>query len=222
MSDRGDTIIINMEKITGKRIVILLFDRLTALDAVGPYEVLSRLPGYSIILAGKERRGYKDPYGLEITATHSLDEIRSADILLVPGGYGIDSLITDDEILQWIRAMDQSTLFTVSVCSGSIVLAAAGLLDGRRCTTHWRRIGKLKEFNVTVEEKRYVHDGKYITSAGVSAGIDMALYLASLVAGETTAMTIQLSIEYDPQPPFDCGNPSKAPIEIINRIIQKK
>jgi transcriptional regulator GlxA family with amidase domain len=131
-------------------------------------------------------------------------------------------LITDYQILQWIRAIDKSTQFTVSVCSGSIVLAAAGLLDGRKCTTHWRRIDKLKEFNVTVENKRYVHDGKYITSAGVSAGIDMALYLVSLIAGETAAMTIQLSVEYDPQPPFDCGSPAKAPIEIINRIIQKK
>jgi transcriptional regulator GlxA family with amidase domain len=200
------------------KIVILLFDNYTALDIVGPYEVLNKLPNSEIYLVGTEKKAYKDPYGLKIFATSSIDEISEADILLIPGGPGIDNLLKNREVLDWIRKIDASTKWTVSVCSGSLLLAQTGLLDGKNCTTHWRRKDQLRKFNVTVKDERYIQDGKYITSAGVSAGIDMALYLASKIAGDQVAMMFQLAIEYDPKPPFDCGSPDKVPKEILDRF----
>jgi transcriptional regulator GlxA family with amidase domain len=204
-----------------KKIIIFLFDRFTSLDVIGPYEVFSRLPGHKIIFAGKEEKGYKDPYGLELQTNRSIHEVKEADILLVPGGYGIDPLLTDSEVLQWIKEMDKSTRWTTSVCSGSILLAGAGLLDGRKCTTHWRRKEQLSSYNVIIENQRFVQDGKYITSAGVSAGIDMALFLVGRISGEQSAKMIQLSIEYDPKPPFDCGCPEKAPMEILEKLTKR-
>lgn len=200
------------------KIAILLFDNFTALDIVGPYEVLNKLPDSKILFVGYEKKEYSDPYGLRISADSSIGEISDADILLVPGGPGIDSLLNNKDILDWIRKIDRTTKWTVSVCSGSLVLAQAGLLDGKNCTTHWRRKEQLRSFNVMVIDERYIQDGKYITSAGVSAGIDMALYLVSKIAGDLTAMTFQLAIEYDPKPPFDCGSPDKVPAEILGRF----
>jgi len=189
--------------------VIFLFDNYTALDIVGPYEVISRLPESKITLVGIEKREFIDTYGLKISADNSIQEISEADILLIPGGFGIDNMLKKPEVLDWIRKIDRTTKWTVSVCSGSLLLAQTGLLDGKNCTTHWRRKEQLGSFNVTVMNERYVQDGKFITSAGVSAGIDMALYLVSKIAGDQTAMMIQLAIEYDPKPPFDCGSPDK-------------
>ena len=199
-------------------IVFLLFDRFTTLDITGPYEVLSRIPEYRIFFAGKEKRTYRDPYGLELKAEYALDEISRADIVLVPGGFGIDSLMNDQDVIHWLREIDQTTQWTASVCSGSLLLAQAGLLENRRCTTHWRRKDQLSRFNVIVENKRYVDDGKYITSAGVSAGIDMALYLVAKLKGELAGKIIQLSMEYDPDPPFNCGSPEKAPMEVLEKL----
>jgi transcriptional regulator GlxA family with amidase domain len=200
------------------KIVILLFDNYTALDLVGPYEVLNKLPDSKIYLAGIERKEYKDTYGLRILADNSIDEISEADILLIPGGSGIDNLLKNKEVLDWIRKIDSITKWTVSVCSGSLLLAQAGLLDGKNCTTHWRRKEQLRRFNVTVKNERYIQDGKIITSAGVSAGIDMALYLVSKIAGDKIAMMIQLAIEYDPKPPFNCGSPDKVPKEMLDKF----
>ena len=200
------------------KIVVLLFDNFTALDIVGPYEVLNKLPDSRIIFAGYEKKEYSDPYGLRISAGNSIDEISDADILLVPGGPGIDSLLNNKDVLDWIRKIDQTTKWTVSVCSGSLLLAQTGLLDGKNCTTHWRRKEQLLKFNVTVKNVRYVQDGKFITSAGVSAGIDMALYLVSKIAGDQTAMMLQLAIEYDPKPPFDCGSPDKVPKAMLDKF----
>jgi transcriptional regulator GlxA family with amidase domain len=208
----------NMNDPTEKSIVILLFEHFTALDIIGPYEALSKLKGYRIQFAGRQKTVYRDPKGLELRTHFGLNEISSAEILLVPGGYGIDSILKDTELLQWLRMIDGTTEWTTSVCSGSILLAEAGLLDGRKCTTHWRRIHQLEKYNVSVIKERYVEDGKYITSAGVSAGIDMALYLISRVAGNEAAQMIQLSMEYDPQPPFDCGSPEKAPAKILEKF----
>jgi transcriptional regulator GlxA family with amidase domain len=200
------------------KIVILLFDNYTALDIVGPYEVLNKLPNSKIYLVGLEKREYKDTYGLKISADNSIDEISEADILLIPGGFGIDNLLKSEEVLDWIRRIDNTTKWTVSVCSGSLLLAQTGLLDGKNCTTHWRRKEQLQRFNVTVKNERYIQDGKFITSAGVSAGIDMALYLVSKIAGDQTAMMYQLAIEYDPKPPFDCGSPDRLPKAMLDKF----
>jgi transcriptional regulator GlxA family with amidase domain len=203
------------------KIVILLFDNYTALDIVGPYEVLNKLPNSKIYLVGLEKREYKDTYGLKISADNSIDEISEADILLIPGGSGIDNLLNNEEVLDWIRRIDSTTKWTVSVCSGSLLLAQTGLLDGKNCTTHWRRKVQLQRFNVTVKNERYIQDGKFITSAGVSAGIDMALYLVSKIAGDQTAMMFQLAMEYDPKPPFDCGSPDKVPKQSLTNSINR-
>lgn len=200
------------------KIAILLFDNYTALDIIGPYEVLSKLPNSRICFVGLEKREFRDLYGLRISAEYSLNEISQADILLIPGGTGINNLLTNKEIIDWIQKIDKTTNWTVSVCSGSLLLAQAGLLIGKECTTHWRRIDQLSKYDVIVRKERYIQDGKYITSAGVSAGIDMALYLASKISGELTAKMIQLAIEYDPKPPFDCGSPDKAPKELLAKM----
>lgn len=203
-------------------IAILIFDNYTALDLVGPYEVLNKLPNSKIQLVGLEKKEYSDTYGLKISADYSMDEISQADILLIPGGFGIDNLLNNPQIIEWIQQIDRSTKWTVSVCSGSLLLAQAGLLNGKSCTTHWRRKEQLRNYDVTVKDERYVQDGKIITSAGVSAGIDMAIYLVSKIAGDQTAKMIQLAIEYDPQPPFDCGSPDKFPQEMIDKLKNKK
>ena len=203
------------------KIGILLFDNMTALDAVGPYEVLARIANAQIYFIGVEKKVYKDFYGLKLVADYSIDEVKELDILLIPGGYGIDVLFANSTLKNWIKQIDKTTKFTVSVCSGALLLAEAGLLDGKRCTTHWRRKEQLKKHNVLFEEERYAHDGKIITSAGVSAGIDMALYLVSLIEGEQSAKLIQLGIEYDPMPPFDCGSPKKVPKELIEQYNKK-
>ena len=203
------------------KIVILLFDNYTALDIVGPYEVLNKLPNSKIYLVGLEKREYKDTYGLKISADNSIDEISEADILLIPGGSGIDNLLNNEEVLDWIRRIDSTTKWTVSVCSGSLLLAQTGLLNGKNCTTHWRRKEQLQRFNVKVKNERYIQDGKFITSAGVSAGIDMALYLVSKIAGDQTAMMFQLAMEYDPKPPFDCGSPDKVPKQSLTNSINR-
>jgi len=200
------------------KIAIFLFDQFTALDFVGPYEVLTKLPGAQILLVGTEKKAYSDHTGLKIPVKHSIDEIDQADILLIPGGFGIDKVLSDKRVLEWVRHINETTTWTVSVCSGALLLAQAGLLTEKTCTTHWRRKDQLRKFPLTVVDERYIQDGKFITSAGVSAGIDMALYLVSKVAGDQAARMIQLAIEYDPKPPFDCGSPEKAPEEILQKL----
>lgn len=200
------------------KIVILLFDKFTALDIVGPYDVLNKLPGSQIYFVGLEKKEYKDSYGLKMYADYSIDEVEQADILLIPGGYGIDNLLSNKNIIDWINKIDKTTKWTTSVCSGALLLANAGLLDKKECTTHWRRKEQLSKYDVTIKNKRYIKDGKIITSAGVSAGIDMALYLVSIIAGDQTAKMIQLAIEYDPKPPFDCGSPDKVSKEMVDNL----
>lgn len=204
------------------KIVFLLFENLTVLDVVGPYEVLSRIPGAECFFVGIDKSTYADSHGLKLVADYSIDEIHQADILLIPGGFGIDKLLTNEKLISWIQKTDNTTTWTTSVCAGALLLAQAGLLHGKHCTTHWKRKKQLRAYGndilIPEHSERYVRDGKLITSSGVSAGIDMALYLTAEVAGETTAQTIQLSIEYDPNPPFDCGIPEKAPHEIIEKL----
>jgi transcriptional regulator GlxA family with amidase domain len=195
---------------------ILIFDGITALDAVGPYEVLGRPPGWEVEFVGKSRGEVRSDSGaLGLSADRALDEVEQSDILLVPGGKGNRRLLQDEEVLGWVRRLDQESTWTTSVCTGSLVLGAAGLLDGRRATGHWLYLEMLRQFGAEPVRERWVEDGKLLTAAGVSAGIDMALYLVGLEAGPEAAQAVQLAIEYDPQPPFDAGSPEKAPATIV-------
>jgi putative intracellular protease/amidase len=193
-------------------IVCFVFDRLTALDVVGPYDVLQRLPGATVTFVGKAVGPVRTENGmLGLVADVSIDDVRSADVLVVPGGIGTRALLREDAVTEWVRAIDATTTWTTSVCTGSLVLGAAGLLQGKRATTHWSVLDMLRNFGATPVSERVVEEGKIITAAGVSSGIDMALRLASYLAGDDVAQAIQLGIEYDPQPPFDTGSVAKAP-----------
>jgi putative intracellular protease/amidase len=198
------------------QIAIVLFDRFTALDAVGPYQVLSRLPGAEVVFVA-ERTGpvADDSHRLRLSASAVFADLPSPDIIVVPGGPGEAGQLDGGPLQQWLLAADQHTRWTTSVCTGSLVLARAGLLDGRRATSHWLALDELKRLGAVTVSERVVFDGKYVTAAGVSAGIDMGLTLAGQVAGDKVAQSIQLGIEYDPQPPYDAGSPAKAPEAIV-------
>jgi putative intracellular protease/amidase len=198
------------------QIVIPLFDRFTALDAVGPYEVLGHIPGAKLVFAAATTGPVRSGNGaLAIMADASLNEIKSCDVLVVPGGPGAREVLTDESFIAWVRQIHPTTQWTTSVCTGSLVLAAAGLLDGLEATTHWQAIGTLKALGARYSSQRVVTRGKIMTSAGVSAGIDMALTLASHIAGDDVAEAIQLVLEYDPQPPFDGGSLGKSRPETV-------
>jgi putative intracellular protease/amidase len=200
-------------------IAIVLYDRFTALDAIGPYEVLSRLPGASVAFVAAERGPVSTDNGmLTLLAKHSLGDVRQPDIVLVPGGPGEVAARAGGAVLDWLREADRTSTWTTSVCTGSLILAAAGLLDGRRATSHWLALEELRRLGAEPVDERVVFDGKLVTAAGVSAGIDMALTLAARIAGDTVAQAIQLGIEYDPQPPFDAGSPHKAPAEVVELL----
>jgi transcriptional regulator GlxA family with amidase domain len=196
-----------------------VFDGLTALDAVGPSEVLSRLPGVELRFTGRERGPVQTETGpLRLYADHELSEVTEPDVLLVPGGLGTRPLLADEEVLDWVRGIHRNTRWTTAVCTGSLILAAAGVLDGLRATTPWLQMDRLRELGALPSSERVVREGKVITAAGVSSGIDMALHLVALEAGDDVAQAIQLSIEYDPQPPFDSGSPEKAPQHVVDMV----
>jgi len=200
-------------------VVILLFDRFTALDAVGPYEVLRNLPGATVTFVAKEVGPVRTDSGaLAITADKALRDVPAADVLVVPGGPGQEQAMLDEAITSWIRAIDGTTQWTTSVCTGSLILAAAGLLEGKEATSHWLAAERLRDFGASPTLMRVVEQGKVITAAGVSAGIDMGLRLAARIAGDDVAQMIQLGIEYDPQPPFDSGSPEKAPAHLVEAM----
>jgi transcriptional regulator GlxA family with amidase domain len=201
------------------KIATLIFDRVTALDAVGPYEVLSRLPGAELSFVAKEAGPKRTDTGmLALSADLAIAELPDPDIVLVPGGEGNRPLMRDTEVLDWLRSAHRGSTWTTSVCTGALVLGAAGILDGLRATTHWAFRDVLTEFGAEPVAERVVVEGKVITAAGVAAGIDMALRLAALDVGEEFAQAIQLGIEYDPDPPFDTGSPEKAPAELVERV----
>jgi putative intracellular protease/amidase len=200
-------------------IAIVLYERFTALDAIGPYEVLSRLPGVSLAFLAAERGPITTDNGmLTVVAERSLADVRGGDIVLVPGGPGEVAARAGDGVLEWLRTANETSEWTTSVCTGSLVLAAAGLLEGRRATTHWLAFDELARLGAEPVHERVVFDGKLVTGAGVSAGIDMALSLAARVASPEVAQAIQLSIEYDPGPPFDAGSPAKAPQAVVETL----
>jgi transcriptional regulator GlxA family with amidase domain len=201
------------------QVAIPLFDRFTALDAVGPYEVLSRIPGARVDFVAAEPGIYRtDTRMLALSVERSYDDAPTPDVLLFPGGLGTRALMADEPTLEWVRRAHEGSRYTTSVCTGALVLGAAGILDGLEATTHWMSLDVLRSLGARPVERRVVEQGKVITAAGVSAGIDMALVLAERLAGPEVAQAIQLGIEYDPQPPFDAGSPAKAPAEIVDVV----
>jgi len=198
----------------GKRfqIAILLYPGVTALDAVGPSEVLSRMPDTELRFVGKETGPVvTEGSPVLLGVTHTLAETPAPDLLLVPGGGATPAQMVDDEVLDWLRKAHETTAWTASVCTGSLILGAAGILKGLPATTHWYKLGVLKIMGAKPQpDQRIVRSGKIVTAAGVSAGIDLALWLVSEMVGRAWAEAIQLTIEYDPRPPFDSGHMSKA------------
>ncbi len=200
-------------------IAILIYDKLAALDAVGPYEVMRNVPGWEVSFVAKEKGDTRTEDGsLGLVADRSLDEVGEPDIVLVPGGIGSRALMRDEEVLTWLREVDRHTKWTTSVCTGSLILGAAGLLEGKRATSNWLVLDALRQFGANPVGGRWVEDGKVVTAAGVTAGIDMALHLVAQEVGPEVAQAVQLGIEYDPDPPFDSGSPDKAPPEIVELV----
>ncbi|WP_226487311.1 DJ-1/PfpI family protein [Streptomyces parvulus] len=201
------------------QIAIVLFDRFTALDAVGPYETLGRLPDAETVFVA-ERTGpvRTDTGNLALTADRTLADVPAPDIVVVPGGPGQTPQMENEPLLDWLRTADTTSTWTTSVCTGSLLLAAAGLLRGRRATSHWLALEHLRRFGAEPTGERVVTDGKYVTAAGVSSGIDMGLTLLGRIAGDDHARAVQLLTEYDPQPPYDAGSPQKAPADLVARL----
>ncbi|KOU47649.1 DJ-1/PfpI family protein [Streptomyces sp. WM6378] len=202
------------------QIAILLYDRFTALDAVGPYEILGRTPGAETVFvaerAGLVRNDNRGSLGL--AADRTLGEVLRPDVVVVPGGPGQTRQMDNAAVLDWLRAVDATSTWTTSVCTGSLLLAAAGLLNGRRATSHWLALDHLATFGARPTGERVVFDGKYATAAGVSSGIDMGLALLGRIAGDERAQAVQLLTEYDPQPPYDAGSPDKAPAHLVEEF----
>jgi transcriptional regulator GlxA family with amidase domain len=198
------------------QIVIALYDRFTALDAVGPHQVLAHVPGAEVIFASERARSVSDETGtLTLVADASYADVPAPDVLLVPGGPGQSAQMGDTPLRDWLLAADRTTTWTTSVCTGALILAAAGLLDGRQATTYWMAMNELGRLGAKPVHDRYVFDGKYATSAGVSAGLDMALALAARLTDDETAQAIQLGIEYAPDPPYNAGSPATAPPHLV-------
>jgi len=205
------------------QIAAVLFPKITALDIVGPYEVLQRLPGASVVFVGHELGTVRTENGfLGLSVDKVFEDVDRPDVVIVPGGFGSRALMDDDRVLDWLRSVHTTSRFTTSVCTGSLVLGAAGLLEGLTATTHWSVLAQLEELGATPTEQRVVEhlDERMITAAGVSSGIDMALRLSELLVDDIAAQAMQLMVEYDPQPPFDSGALSKASPEVVQRVIE--
>lgn len=201
------------------QIAYLLYDRFTALDITGPHDVFNSVPGNESIFVA-ERAGpiRNESDTLSLVADATLDEVTSPDIVVVPGGFGNRALLEHEPLHDWIRTVHENTTWTTSVCTGSLLLAAAGLLDGAPATTHWLARDLLAELGARPVPDRVVQHGKIVTAAGVSSGIDMALTLVQRINGDDVAKAVQLGIEYDPQPPLDSGSPEKAPKPIVELV----
>ncbi|MCS7478707.1 DJ-1/PfpI family protein [Umezawaea endophytica] len=204
------------------QVAIVLYPGFTSLDVIGPYEVLGRLPDTEVVFVA-EHPGLvvNDLRSLSINAVASFDEVPNPDVVVVGGGPGQMEQMTNENLHEWLRKVDRTSTWTASACTGSMLLAAAGLLEGRQATTHWAGHEILAKLGVTPSKERVVIDGHYATAAGVSAGIDMALTLAGLIAGDDVAQTIQLIIEYAPEPPYHAGSPDSAPAEVVERAMKE-
>jgi transcriptional regulator GlxA family with amidase domain len=205
------------------QIAIPLFPRFTALDAVGPYEILQRIPSFDITFVGHDRGEVRSENGmLGVTVDATFEEVPQPDVVVFPGGVGTRALEQDERVLEWVRQAHAGTRYTTSVCTGSLVLGAAGLLRDLTATTHWACYGELAAHGAEPTAQRVVEhlDRRLITAAGVSSGIDMALRLTELLVDRTAAEAAQLMIEYDPQPPFDCGSVAKSDDAVMTRVIE--
>jgi len=195
------------------QIALALYPKFTALDIVGPFQVLADVPGHEVVFVAGEAGPVVDHTGrCPLVATATFADVTAPDVVVVPGELFADR---DDRVVQWLRQVHPSTTWTTSVCTGSLYLAAAGILDGLDATTHWARADQLERLGARYTEQRVVEQGKVITAAGVSSGIDMALTLLDRMYGPAIAQSVQLAIEYDPRPPFDAGSPSKAPADVL-------
>jgi putative intracellular protease/amidase len=201
-------------------IAIVVFPQLTALDALGPYQVLTRLPGAEVTFVADQKGEVRDDIGLvAFPVERTFADAPRPDVIVVPGGTITRKMARDGHpSVAWIREVHEHTDWTTSVCTGSLLLGAAGLLDGIDATSHWAALDALVDYGATPTLERVVERGKVITAAGVSSGIDMALLLAARIAGDDVAQGIQLGIEYDPQPPFDAGSPAKAPAHVVAAV----
>jgi len=188
---------------------------MTALDAVGPAQVLAGMPGARVQWVAAEPGPKRTDCGMAIVAAVALGALERPDVVLVPGAVDVRPVMKDDRVLGWLRGAHQTTRWTTSVCTGALILGAAGLLEGKRATTHWLMLDKLAAFGAEPVAERVVVDGKLVTGAGVSAGIDLALRLVQTIAGDAAAQTVQLAIEYDPAPPFSAGSPKSAPPAVL-------
>lgn len=200
------------------KIVIPLFHHFTTLDAMGPCEVLSRIPNVTVVLAGAQRGLCTTELGFpQVRVDTVWDEVPRPDVVVVPGGPGARPHL-QPHLVNWLKRVHPHTRWMSSVCTGALLLGGAGILEGRQATTHWQHLETLASHGATVVRQRVVPDGKLLTSAGVSAGLDMALTLAALLAGDKVAQAIQLQLEYDPAPPFDAGSPDKAPPDVVAMV----
>ena len=211
-----------MSETTRLRSGLLVFPNLTQLDLTGPYEVLARLPGAQTLLLWKNLDPVRSEHGLTILPMATLESSGPLDLILVPGGAaGVNALLEDAEILAFLRRAAAEARYVVGVCTGSLVLGAAGLLRGRRATTHWMSRNLLRSFGAEPVAQRVVVDGKFFTGGGVTAGIDVALTVAAEIAGRAAAEAIQLGIEYDPQPPFASGSPERADPAVLQAVLAR-
>ena len=204
------------------QIAIVVYPAFTALDVIGPYEVLGRMPGAEIVFVAEQAGLVTDDAGRLTLQAVDLDDVVAPDVVLIGGGPGQPAQMVDGRLREWLRSADLTSTWTSAVCTGTLILAGAGLLDGREAATHWLATEKLAELGVMPSTQRVVVDGKYATGAGVSAGIDMALTLAGLIVGDETAQAIQLIVEYSPQPPYDAGTPQSAPGHLVTRLTDRR
>lgn len=203
------------------RIGLLLFPNITQLDLAGPYEVFSRVPGAAVHLLWRDTEPVRSEWGLVLRPDTPFDQCPALDVLCVPGGPGAFELLGDEFVLTAIRTIAGRARFVTSVCTGAFLLGAAGLLAGRRATTHWASRELLRAFGAILDEGRIVVDGHLITSGGITAGIDFALHLAARLVGEAQAKEIELAMEYDPAPPFACGSPRGAEPAVVARLSER-
>jgi transcriptional regulator GlxA family with amidase domain len=200
------------------QIAIVLYPGFTSMDVIGPYEVLGRLPETEVVFVAEDPGLVRnDLESLTIDVDARLDDVKDPDVVLVGGGPGQADQMSDGRLHEWLRAVDRTSAWTTSVCTGSLILAGAGLLEGRRATSHWLALEQLAAFGAIPTKERVVIDGHYVTAAGVSAGVDMALTLAGRLVGDDVAQTVQLIIEYAPEPPYAAGSLDSAPTAIVER-----
>lgn len=199
----------------------LIFPNMDQCDFTGPFEALARVPNSTFMTIWKDKEPVKDLAGMRLLADTTLAEAPQLDVLLVPGGYGQEALMNDEEVLDFIRKQAAGARYVFSVCTGALICGAAGLLEGKRVTTHWTAMEALPFFGAIPSDERVVIDGKYVSAGGVTSGIDGSLVIVSLLRGETIAQELQLYMAYDPKPPFNSGSPSTAPASILQTVTQR-